>query len=292
MAGPTASGKSALAIEKAQKMNGVVINADALQIYNALPILTAQPTAEEQTLTPHKLYGCRPPGTACSATDWVREAVSAITETLQAGQMPIVVGGTGLYLKALMQGLSDIPDISADIRPRLIEQQRMMGNPAFHQAFSAVDPVMAARLHPNDTQRLIRAWEVWEGTGKSLAVWQSHPPAPPQPGWRFAITILEPKRDALYARCNQRFIRMMAEGALEEVKGYMEMIKQRQAPAQGGATQALGFIPLCAHLRGEISLDQAIERAQADTRHYAKRQVTWLRHQIAPAENVVSITRL
>lgn len=292
IAGPTASGKSALAIERAQQMDGAIINADALQIYDALPILTARPSAGDQTLAPHKLYGSTPPDSACSAADWARQAVNAIAETLHAGQTPIVVGGTGLYLKTLIQGLSDIPDIPAEIRTRLIEKQRLMGNPAFHQALKAVDPIMAARLHPNDTQRLIRAWEVWEGTGESLSVWQSRAPVPLRQDWRFHITIIDLDRDILYARCNQRFERMMVGGALSEVGELMNLIAQGQALAQGGATQALGFRPLEAHLRGDMPLDQAIERAQTDTRQYAKRQVTWLRHQIVPMENIISLTRL
>lgn len=292
IAGPTASGKSALAIEKAQQLNGVVINADALQIYNALPLLTAQPSPTDQAQVPHKLYGTLNPTEICSATQWVAMAVTAIADALHNGLTPIVVGGTGFYLKALMQGLSDIPDIPVNIRTRLIEQQRLLGNPAFHQAFSAVDPVMAARLHPNDTQRLIRAWEVWEGTGESLAHWQAHTPEPPQPDWRFAVTILEPGRDLLYDRCNQRFLNMMTAGALTEIRDYIKLIEQGHALSQGGATQALGFHPLASHLRGEISLDEAITRSQTDTRQYAKRQVTWLRHQIKPAENIISLTRL
>lgn len=292
VAGPTASGKSALAIEKARQLNGVVINADALQIYNALPLLTAQPSSHDQASVPHKLYGTLSPAETCSVTQWVTLAVAAITEALENNLAPIVVGGTGFYLKALMQGLSNIPDVPGDIRTRLVAQQRQMGNPAFHQAFSAVDPVMAARLHPNDTQRLIRAWEVWKGTGESLATWQARPPLPPQPAWRFAVTILEPARDVLYQRCNQRFLTMMDEGALAEVRNFTDLIAQGQALSQGGVTQALGFRPLARHLCGEISQEEAITQAQTDTRQYAKRQVTWLRHQIKPADNILSLTRL
>lgn len=292
LVGPTASGKSALAVQKAIENEGVIINADALQIYDELPILTTQPPAEDKARAPHRLYGVLPSSNLCSATQWVDLAIAEIEKAFAEGLTPIIVGGTGFYIKALMEGLSIVPEIPPEIRQVLNQKQAEMGNPAFHEAFSRHDPVMAARLHPNDTQRLIRAWEVWEATGESLATWQSQQPKPPRPDWRFDITVLEPERTILYQRCNQRFLNMMESGIIEEVKSLSQKIADGQAPERGGITQALGFIPLRSWIQGEISKDDAIIQSQTDTRQYAKRQVTWLRNQIKPADNIVNITRL
>lgn len=291
IAGPTASGKSALAIETARLCDGVLINADALQVYDALPLLTARPTAEDGAQAPHLLYACIPSTEICSATRWTDMAMSAIQQTLVEGRTPILVGGTGLYLKTLMEGLSPVPPVPAHIRALMIERQRTLGNPAFHAAFAPHDPVMAARLHPNDTQRLIRAWEVLEATGQSLAHWQARPPVPPEPEWRYDVLVLDPPRDVLYERCNKRFLMMMEQGALEEVKAYDARMKEGTVLSEGGVTQALGFWPLRAYLHGEISREDAIERAQTDTRQYAKRQVTWMKNQLKEGGRVVKLQR-
>lgn len=291
IAGPTASGKSALAIEKATALNGVIINSDALQIYDALPLLTARPSAADEAAAPHLLYGVIPPTEICSATRWTTMAVAAIKEVLAKGQTPILVGGTGLYLRTLMEGLSPVPDVPAEIREMMNARQRELGNPAFHEAFKRHDPVMAARLHPNDTQRLIRAWEVLEATDKSLADWQAQAPVPPVPEWCYDVRVLDPPRDVLYDRCNKRFLAMMAQGALEETRAYDALIATGTVLAEGGVTQALGFRPLQAHLHGVLSRDEAIEQAQTDTRQYAKRQVTWLRNQVKSGGNIVKLER-
>ena len=291
IAGPTASGKSALAIETAQACNGVIINADALQVYDALPVLTAQPSDTDKAQVSHLLYNVIPPTEICSATRWTDMAVKAIKDTLAQDKTPILVGGTGLYLKTLMEGLSPVPDIPPDIRSMMIERQKEMGNPAFHAAFKQHDPIMAARLHPNDTQRLIRAWEVLEATGESLATWQTQPPVPPVPEWQYDVLILNPPRDVLYDRCNKRFLVMMDQGALEETRAYDAQINKGPVISEGGVTQALGFRPLQAYLHGHMSLEQAIEQAQTDTRQYAKRQVTWLRNQVKMEGNVVRLER-
>lgn len=291
IAGPTASGKSALAIQRVRECNGVIINADALQVYDALPLLAAQPTPEDKAQAPHMLYGVIPPTEICSATRWTALAVDAIKQTLAKGQTPILVGGTGLYLKTLMEGLSPVPDVPPEIRDMMIARQKELGNPAFHAAFKQHDPIMAARLHPNDTQRLIRAWEVLEATGESLATWQAQPPQPPIPEWRYDVLVLDPPRDILYDRCNRRFLVMMEQGALEEVRAFDARIHEGTVLAEGGVTQALGFRPLQAHLQGRLTLDEAIEQAQTDTRQYAKRQVTWLRNQVKMGGNVVELQR-
>lgn len=291
IAGPTASGKSALAIQKAHTCNGVIINADALQVYNALPLLTAQPSAEDRQAAPHKLYGVIPALEICSATRWATMAVDAIRQVLADGHTPILVGGTGLYLRTLMEGLSPVPDIGPEIRKHLNARQRALGNPAFHEALSKIDPVMAARLHPNDTQRLIRAWEVLEATGHSLSVWQEQAPVPPVPAWSYDLLILDPPRDVLYDRCNKRFLVMMEQGALDEARAYDAQISAGTALPEGGAAQALGFRPLQSFLRGEIARETAIELAQTDTRQYAKRQVTWLKNQMKEGGRVRTLQR-
>lgn len=291
IAGPTASGKSALAIETAQACDGVIINADALQVYDALPLLTARPTDADLQAAPHRLYGVIPPTEICSATRWTALAVAAIREALAEGRTPMLVGGTGLYLRTLMEGLSPVPDVPPGVRTSMIERQRAMGNPAFHEAFSAHDPVMAARLHPNDTQRLIRAWEVLEATGQSLAAWQAQPPQPPVPEWTYDVLILDPPRDVLYERCNARFLVMMEQGALAETKAYDEQMAQGTVLTEGGVTQALGFWPLRAYLHGQMSKEDAVILAQTDTRQYAKRQVTWLKNQVKLGGSVVRLQR-
>lgn len=291
IAGPTASGKSALAIDTARGCDGVIINADALQVYDALPILTARPGNADLQAAPHRLYGVIPPTEICSATRWTDLAVVAIKQTLSEGRTPMLVGGTGLYLKTLMEGLSPVPAVPAEIRELMIERQRALGNPAFHAAFSEHDPVMAARLHPNDTQRLIRAWEVLEASGASLASWQAQPPRPPVPEWTYDVLILDPPRDVLYDRCNRRFLMMMEQGALDEVQAYDGQMAQGAALAAGGVTQALGFWPLRAFLHGECRREDAVAQAQTDTRQYAKRQVTWLKNQVKPGGAVVRLQR-
>lgn len=291
IAGPTASGKSALAIETAQGCDGVIINADALQVYDALPLLTARPGDADLQAAPHRLYGVIPPTEICSATRWTEMAVAAIKQTLAQGRTPMLVGGTGLYLKTLMEGLSPVPDVPPEMRTLMIERQRAMGNPAFHAAFRTHDPVMAARLHPNDTQRLIRAWEVLEATGKSLATWQAQPPKPPVPEWTYDVLVLDPPRDVLYDRCNRRFLMMMEQGALEETKAYDVQMSGGAVLAEGGVTQALGFWPLRAYLHGDMSRADAVTQAQTDTRQYAKRQVTWLKNQVKLGGSVIKLQR-
>ncbi len=291
IAGPTASGKSALAIETARGCDGVIINADALQVYDALPLLTARPRDADLQAAPHMLYGVIPPTEICSATRWTEMAVTAIKKTLSEGRTPMLVGGTGLYLRTLMEGLSPVPDVPAEIRALMVERQQSMGNPAFHTAFAGHDPVMAARLHPNDTQRLIRAWEVLEATGESLATWQAQPPQPPVPEWTYDVLILDPPRDVLYDRCNRRFLVMMAQGALEETQAYDAQMSRGEVLDAGGVTQALGFWPLRAHLHGQMSREDAITLAQTDTRQYAKRQVTWLKNQVKLGGSILSLQK-
>lgn len=285
--GPTASGKSALAVDLAMKTNGVVINADSMQIYDALPILTAQPGADDRARVPHILYGTMNPADKSSAQGWRNDAIHAIEAALQAGQHPVVTGGTGLYIKALVEGLSDIPDVPDTVRQAAMALQRDIGNPAFHAALNARDPVMGAKLNPNDTQRLLRAWEVLEATGKSLSYWQTMPLQGPPPGWTFKIIIMTPEREKLHQRCDTRFQMMLEMGALAEVRKGLATL-----PDHAPVTQALGYRALARHIRGEIKLEEAITLSCAETRQYAKRQDTWFRHQIKPLPSIVEIDTL
>lgn len=287
IAGPTASGKSALAIEKANALNGVIINADSMQVYNALPILTAQPSDEDKAQAPHEMYGFLHPNDAFSAGAWNDRARALITNLIAAGKTPIITGGTGLYIKALTDGFSPLPVVPDEVRARVVALQQELGNPGFYEALKKIDPVMAARFHPHHTARLMRAYEVIEATGKSLSTFQDIPPNAPPDDWMFDITVIVPDRVTLHQRCNDRFVWMMDNGAVEELQAF---------DAAGGIHEkalihhALGAVPLREWLRGAISRDEAIARAQTETRQYAKRQSTWFRNQIKPTKNIASIS--
>lgn len=290
--GPTASGKSALALEHAIAKNGVVINADSMQLYDALPTLTAQPGTDDLAAAPHRLYACLPPDRTCSAAQWQALANAEIDAARASGKAPIVVGGTGFYLDALLNGLSPMPDVPAAIREQATQRQAALGNPGFHAELARRDPVMAKKLHPNDTQRLIRAWEVLEASGRSLAHWQAQPRQAPPAGWRFRVTILLPERARLYQHCNDRFIQMINSGVLDEVEQLAARIENGAVAHDAAITHALGFRPLRQYLAGRLDRDSAIDQAQAETRQYAKRQTTWFRHQIKSAPAIESITFL
>ncbi len=283
--GPTAGGKSARALELAAARDGVIINADSMQLYDALHVLTAQPSKAEQEQAPHRLYAALSPAEKSSAAGWRAQAVAEIESAFASGQTPIIVGGTGFYIKTLAEGLSPIPAVPDDIRQEAAALQGQLGNPGFHEALAAKDPVMAARLHPNDTQRLIRAWEVLAATGRSLADWQAIPPQGPPAQWRFAHHFINPERAVLYERCNRRFDIMLTNGILDEVEQLATLIETGAVPADAPITHALGFHPLRAYLKGEISRDEAAEQAKTETRQYAKRQVTWFKNQLADGES-------
>ena len=286
--GPTASGKSGLALAMAVQYNGVIINGDSMQVYQGLPILTAQPSAADMQQAPHRLYGVLPPQEACSAARWRDLALEEIGHTHDAKKLPVIVGGTGFYLKTLLRGISPIPDIPHALRSRISALQKEMGNPRFHEELARRDPAMAEKLHPFNTQRLVRAWEVLEATGKSLAEWQALPPVSPPPHLQFLTVALLPPRNALYAACNSRFEKMLQGGGLEEAKEF-------KAPAGAALSKALGYPELLEYIEGRVDLPEAVRRAQQSTRHYAKRQMTWFRHQMQPdlvleAPEVVRLT--
>jgi tRNA dimethylallyltransferase len=278
VAGPTASGKSALALALAEELGGTVINADSMQIYRDLPILTAQPENEAMARAPHRLYGVLDGAELCSAARWAELARGEIDRAVAAGSLPIVTGGTGLYLRTLMQGIAAVPDIPADIRHGARALHAEIGGPAFHGLLGRYDPEGAARLHPSDSQRLIRAYEVAIATGRPLSSWHRAEAEAPAP-YQAASIVLMPPRDLLYAMADQRFVTMIEAGAIEEVR---RLLGRRLAPDLP-VMKALGVPELARHLAGEIDLATAIQLGQKATRNYAKRQTTWFRHQMPGA---------
>jgi tRNA dimethylallyltransferase len=270
--GPTASGKSARAIEIAQASGGVIINADAMQVYRELSVLTARPAPEDERRAPHLLYGVLSTTEACSAGRWLELAESAINKTIAEGRLPIVTGGTGLYLKALMEGLSAIPSVPEDARSQAAALWAQEGPAALRER----DPHMEKRLRPTDKQRHIRALEILLATGKSLACWQLSERKPPYGSVAFGTELIEVEREELYRRCDARFLAMMEAGALEEARALHALKLSPGLPAM----QAVGVPELIGYIEGRWSLDEAISRAQQATRNYAKRQVTWFKHQL------------
>lgn len=282
--GPTASGKSALAVDRALKDNGVIINADAMQCYDCLPVLTAQPTVAEQQGIPHKLYGVLSGKERMSAADWTRMAKNEIMDAAKTGHTPYLVGGTGMYIKALTDGLSPIPEIPDEIRTSVRTRIESEGLPEIYADLSARDPTMAARLKAGDTQRILRAMEVLEATGKSLSEWQAIPLEKPPADWSFYTIALNPPRDVLEEKIRNRLKSMLANGVLEEVDSLSRKIDSGEIPDDAPITVAHGFRHFRRVLKKEISLDDALELTAIETRQYTKRQRTWLRHQIRPDE--------
>jgi tRNA dimethylallyltransferase len=272
VAGPTASGKSALALGLAEALGGVVINADSMQIYRELRVLTARPTESDEARVPHRLYGVRPAAEPGSAAWWRGAALAEMAAAREAGRLPILCGGTGLYFAALTTGLADIPDPGEAARAEARAKLAGQGAPALHAALTAVDPETAARLHPSDGQRLARAWEVWRGTGRGLAAWQREGARPAS--WRFAAIRLDPPRAALRAAIATRFTAMLRQGAIEEVAALLAQGLDSGLPAM----RAHGVPELAAYLAGRIGLDEAAQRAALASGQYTKRQATWLRH--------------
>jgi tRNA dimethylallyltransferase len=274
VAGPTASGKSVLAVELAAAFGGTIINADSLQVYRDLPILSAQPDEAAKAQAPHRLYGYLDAAERSSVGQWRERALTEIAGVHRAGALPIVVGGTGLYLRALQHGLAAVPAIPPPIHAEAEAFYRALGIDAFRQRLAERDPAGAARLR--DRQRLVRAYEVVHATGVPLDRWQKGR-AEPAP-YRFAMMLLLPPRPALYAACDARLLAMLAAGGLDEARALAARGLSPELPAM----KALGIPDLLRHLRGEIGIDEAIAAAQRATRRYAKRQITWFRHQARP----------
>ena len=269
--GPTASGKSALALEFAQALGGTVINADAMQVYAGMAVITAQPSLADHAAAPHRLYGIRPPAEAANLAWWREAALAAMAEA----RLPILCGGTGMYLRALTQGLSALPDVPPEARAeaRMLLAER--GAPALH---AMLDADTAATLNPGDSQRVARAFEVWRGTGRGLVEWQREAPALPPAPYRFAALRLDPTREVLRDAIADRFDAMLAGGALEEVRALLDL-----DPALP-AMRAHGVPEIAALLRGAMDARAARDQAVLHTHQYTKRQGTWFRHQalVAP----------
>lgn len=274
IAGPTASGKSDLALDLAERFNGFIINADSQQRYRDFPILTAQPSADDITRAPHRLFGDMEANEVGTAAAWAAAAAAEIRASVESGYLPIVVGGTGLYLRALMEGFSDIPPVPGDVRAAARALVADAGNAEVHRRLAARDPVSAARIPVGNTQRLSRAWEVLEATGTPLSVWQEAPARPALDATYFSV-LIAPARAATIAACAARFTKMIEAGALVEVQDAMTRGVARDAPAMN----ALGAKELRDHLEGGRPLTDAIAAAEIVTRQYAKRQANWFRHQ-------------
>jgi tRNA dimethylallyltransferase len=272
LAGPTASGKSPLAMALAERWNGVVVNADAMQIYRELRVLTARPSAADEARVPHALYGHVPVARAQSVAEWRAQALAAIGAARDEGRTPILAGGTGFYLKALIDGLADIPPVPPSVRAEARRLAVAMAPAAFHAEVAARDPQAAARIAPGDGQRLARAWEVHEATGRPLSEWQRTKGAPAP--FRFLRILLMPPRAALRDAADARLARMVEEGALEEARALSAL--DPHLPAR----KAVGLPELLAHVEGRWSLARAVEAAEFATHRYIKRQTTWFRHQM------------
>jgi tRNA dimethylallyltransferase len=274
IAGPTASGKSALALALAERAGGVIINADSMQVYRDLRIITARPSPQEEARVPHRLYGHVDAAERYTVGRWLNDAKAVLAS--EAKRPVFVVGGTGLYFKLLTSGIAPIPPIAPDISERLQKRAEEDGVPALHAVLAGRDPISAARLKANDRSRILRALEVLEATGRTLPDWQRHN-GPPVLDRRFAATtFLAPDRDALSARIDARFDAMLDARVLDEVRALAARGLDPLLPAM----KAHGVPWLIRHLRGEIRLDEAAAQAKAETRSYAKRQFTWFRNQL------------
>ena len=277
IAGPTASGKSAAALELAQALDGLIVNADAMQVYAELEILSARPGPEDLRLAPHRLFGHVPARQAYSVSRWLDDAREALGEAWGQGRTAIVVGGTGLYFRSLDQGLADVPDVPAEIRAKWRRALAERGSEALHEDLSLRAPDEGRRLRPSDGQRIARALEVLEATGEPLGAHHARGAATsPLARAEVCRIAIVPDRDALYRRCDARFVQMLEQGALDEVRRLMGLDLDPALPAM----RAIGVPPLARHIAGEIDLGEAMRIAQRETRNYAKRQLTWLRHQM------------
>jgi tRNA dimethylallyltransferase len=284
IAGPTASGKSALAMRLAEERGAIIVNADSMQVYRELRVLTARPTLVDEARITHRLYGHRSARERYSVADWLGD-IAPLVEEARAGGPPLaIVGGTGLYFRGLLEGLSPVPEIPDAIRERWRAEGLRLVPEALHAELASRDPDMAARLRPSDPHRIIRAIEVFEATGRSLADWQKVAGAPLIREDEADRIYLAPPRDEIYARVNSRLEGMIEEGALDEVRALMAL----DLPPDRPALRAHGVPSFSAYLRGELSFSAAMERAQTDTRNYVKRQLTWARRNMMSWEWLVA----
>ena len=273
IAGPTASGKSKLAIEMAQRINGVIINADSMQLYKDLSVVTARPSDADTALAPHRLYGVLDGNIRASVAMWLEMAATEMTQVWAAGKVPIVIGGTGMYLNAGLSGLASIPEVPRAIHDKVSALHADIGGAAFRQELAGLDAVTAERLFDGDTQRLIRAMGVVQATDRPISAWQQDPHQGAFEGEATTIKLL-PDRDVLYQRINDRFDMMIQMGALDEVRTLIARNLDPELPVM----KALGVRQLSEYLNGMVDKADAIYKAKLDSRHYAKRQMTWLRN--------------
>ncbi|MFK3888561.1 tRNA (adenosine(37)-N6)-dimethylallyltransferase MiaA [Sphingomonas sp. NPDC079357] len=273
IAGPTASGKSALAIELAEEIGGTVINADASQVYRDLRVLSARPSPADEARVPHRLFGYVDGAETCSAARWAADAAAEVRRVHAAGGVPVLVGGTGLYLRTLLDGIAPVPEIDADVRAAV----RALAVADAYAALSREDPAAAARLNARDTTRVARALEVVRSTGRPLAAWQAARAGGIGDTLDVHGLVLLPDRDMLTARCDARLARMFDEGGVEEVA---TLLARADVPGDAPVRRAIGVPEIAAMLSGMLSRDDALASAQSATRRYAKRQYTWFRNQL------------
>jgi tRNA dimethylallyltransferase len=273
IAGPTASGKTALALDMAARNGGAIINADSMQVYRELRILTARPTPDEEARAPHHLFGHVGVTDAYSVGRWLADAAAALAWCRDAGMRPVIVGGTGLYFKALLEGLAPVPAVAADVRAHWRREAEIRPPGVLHGMLAGRDPEMAARLEPADLQRIVRALEVLDSTGVSLANWQRLRGAPLIREAEAERYVILRDREVVRARCDARFDQMVAAGALDEARALAALNLDPALPA----ARAHGLRALQSYLRGEIDLEEAIAAGKLETRQYVKRQETWIR---------------
>ena len=276
IAGPTASGKSAAAAAIAGKCNGVVVNADSIQVYNELRILSARPTEEEERAHPHRLYGHVPISQHYSVAQWLDDVKRVLDVAKNESRPVIIVGGTGLYFKALTEGLSPIPDIPADMRKKFRDKAKVTSAQDLYQELHELDPMTATQLRNTDPQRITRALEVYAATGRPLAEWQQIPGKPLLSPEAYSAFVVATPRSDLHRAAETRFDRMIEAGALQEAAAINKLAKDQQLDPALPALKALGLGPLRAHLDGDLSLEEAVVVGKRETRHYIKRQETWL----------------
>jgi tRNA dimethylallyltransferase len=274
IAGPTAGGKSAAALALAERLGGVIVNTDSMQVYRELRVLTARPSAEDEARAPHTLYGHVPMTERYSVGRYQEDAARTLEEARVGGRVPIFTGGTGLYFDVLEKGLSPIPPVPPAVRAANRERLEEVGSDAFFATFSECDPETASALRPRDTQRVLRAADVFEATGWPLARWQNEKGKPVLEGLDVRRIVIAPPREELYARIDRRFDMMIANGALDEARSLAAL--DPTLPA----ARALGVRQLLRHFAGELALDAAVEDVKRETRRYAKRQLTWFRNRM------------
>ena len=276
IAGPTACGKTELALQIAEAFDGEIVNADSMQVYKELRILTARPSDEEESRVPHHLFGCLPVSERCSAGMWLKMAQDVLTDIHARDKLPIIAGGTGLYIKALTDGLAKIPEVPVEIFEGVQSHFDEVGGERFKTELALVDPGASERLPATDRQRLIRAAAVFAATGQTLSEWQRVQTSEPGYAARYGTVVLMPPRDEIYAAINARFDQMMDQGAMAEAEAFAEL----GIPSDLPSARAVGVAELLRVIRGEMTLEAAVTKAKTSSRNLAKRQITWFKRQI------------